>query len=141
MSGRAASLPPFPNESPNHFPNDVELNIGEAEGLGRAVSLPPKSSSSHDMTCSFTEVSLHPKFGLLLKSKSSCKGARMLFKLDLQSFQVSAYCLKNQLLYMQSHNHIFIECTTFPQGSFKNIAESCLVCFKYDGISFFKVVC
>ena len=128
------------NDSPHILANDVDLQFGEAGGIGCAVPLPPKSCSSHKMTSSFTEVTLHPTFRLLLKPMSSYKGARRLFELDLTSFHVSTYFLKNRLPYVHHHNHIFIKCTTFSQGPFKNNTESCLVCFKFDGMTSFKVV-
>ena len=58
MSGCAAPLPSFSNDSPHVLADDVDLQVGEAGGIGCAVPLPPKSCPSHDMTCSFAEVIL-----------------------------------------------------------------------------------
>ena len=41
MSGCAAPLPSFSNDYPHVLANDVDLQVGEAGGIGHAVPLPP----------------------------------------------------------------------------------------------------
>ena len=92
-SGHAVSLPSFLNEYPMLLPMMLSYKLVKQKGLAML---------SH---CHQIHVLLIMWHALLLKllfiqcldysSSQSCKGARMLSELDLHSFQVSAYHLKN----------------------------------------------
>ena len=62
---------------------------------------------------SFTEISLHPILGFLVKSNFNCKGRRILFELDHVSFKVAAHAHKKCLPYVKDTNCVFLTAKKF----------------------------